>query len=215
MGAGQKHLPFKYPLPNCLTCTPRLVDDIRTALGPSSGLDSEDVDVEDLTHLMERYVSDPKEWAPYALSNENMPYTRNLVDEGNGKANLLVLVWTPGKGSPIHDHGNAHCVMRILHGDLTETRYDFPDGDKEKTMEIKSERVHQAGAVAYMADELGLHRVSNRGSDYAVSLHLYTPPNVARQGCNIFNPQTGKKTHVPKCGNYSVYGRRVNEPTMK
>ncbi|GAP82820.1 putative cysteine dioxygenase [Rosellinia necatrix] len=188
-----------------------LVDDIRTVLGPSSGLNSEDVEVEDLTHLMERYVSNPEEWAPYALSNANMPYTRNLVDEGNGKANLLVLVWTPGKASPIHDHGNAHCLMKILHGNLTETRYDFPDGDKEKPMEMKSKHVHKENAVAYMADELGLHRMSNHGSDYAVSLHLYTPPNVARQGCNIFNPQTGKKTHVAKCGNYSVHGQRVQE----
>ncbi|KAI1130780.1 RmlC-like cupin domain-containing protein [Nemania abortiva] len=188
-----------------------LVNDIREVLGPSSGLNSEDVEVEDLTHLMERYVSNIEEWKPYALSNANMPYTRNLVDEGNGKANLLVLVWTPGKASPIHDHGNAHCLMKILHGNLTETRYDFPDGDKEKPMGIKSERVHKENAVAYMADELGLHRMSNHGSDFAVSLHLYTPPNVARSGCNIFNPQTGKKTHVAKCGNYSAYGERVKE----
>lgn len=188
-----------------------LIDDIRTVLGPSSGLNSEDVEVEDLTHLMERYVSNSEEWATYALSNANMPYTRNLVDEGNGKANLLVLVWTPGKSSPIHDHGNAHCLMKILHGNLTETRYDFPDGDKEKPMEIKSQRVHKKNAVAYMADELGLHRMSNHGSDFAVSLHLYTPPNVARQGCNIFNPETGKKTHVAKCGNYSAYGQRAKE----
>ncbi|KAI3331756.1 cysteine dioxygenase type I [Xylariaceae sp. AK1471] len=186
-----------------------LVDDIRKVLGPSSGLNSEDVDVEDLTHLMERYVSNSDEWAPYALSDAEMAYTRNLVDEGNGKANLLVLVWTPGKGSPIHDHGNAHCLMKILHGNLTETRYDFPGGDTEKPMEMRSERVHGKDAVAYMADELGLHSMSNHGSDYAVSLHLYTPPNVARQGCNIFNPQTGKKTHVAKCGNYSAYGKRV------
>ncbi|KAI0100564.1 RmlC-like cupin domain-containing protein [Nemania sp. FL0031] len=188
-----------------------LVNDIRDVLGPSSGLNSEDVEVEDLTHLMERYVSNSEEWKQYALSNANMPYTRNLVDEGNGKANLLVLVWTPGKSSPIHDHGNAHCLMKILHGNLTETRYDFPDGDKEKSMEMKSERVHGENAVAYMADELGLHRMSNHGSDYAVSLHLYTPPNVARSGCNIFNPQTGKKTHIAKCGNYSAYGQRVKE----
>lgn len=66
-----------------------LVDEIKTVLGPSSGLNSEDVEVEDLTHLMERYVSKAEEWAPYALSNANMPYTRNLVDEGNGKANLV------------------------------------------------------------------------------------------------------------------------------
>ncbi|KAI1105177.1 cysteine dioxygenase type I [Jackrogersella minutella] len=186
----------------------QLVKDIKDVLGPSSGLTSDDVDVEDLTHIMERYVSDKEEWSMYAMENASMGYTRNLVDEGNGKANLLILVWTPGKGSAIHDHGNAHCLMKILRGDLTETRYDFPDGDKEKPMEIKSENIYKENAVAYMADELGLHRVSNQGSDYAVSLHLYTPPNVAKNGCNIFDRKTGKMTHT-KCGFYSSYGKRV------
>ncbi|KAI1436144.1 RmlC-like cupin domain-containing protein [Xylaria sp. CBS 124048] len=187
----------------------QLVDNIKKVLGPSSGLTSDDVDVQDLTQLMKRYSSNPQEWAPYALSNSNMSYTRNLVDEGNGKANLLVLVWTPGKSSPIHDHGNAHCLMKILYGNLTETRYDFPDGDRERPMEIKSECTYETNEVAYMADELGLHRMSNYGTDFAVSLHLYTPPNVARWGCHIFNPQTGKKTHVAKSVNYSVYGKRL------
>ncbi|CAJ2512799.1 Uu.00g009180.m01.CDS01 [Anthostomella pinea] len=217
-------MPFLYPVAsNSLSIRTRdipaipmnqfnqLVEDIRQVLGPSSGLDSADVDVEDLTLLMERYVSNSKEWATYAMGNANLPYTRNLVDEGNGKANLLVLVWTPGKASPIHDHGNAHCVMKILRGNLTETRYDFPNGDKAQPMQVKSENVHNENAVAYMADELGLHRVSNQDSDYAVSLHLYTPPNVAKTGCNTFNVETGKKTHVPKCSNYSAYGRRVKE----
>ncbi|KAI1079541.1 cysteine dioxygenase type I [Whalleya microplaca] len=186
-----------------------LVKGIRDVLGPSSGLTSDDVDVQDLIDIMDRYASDEKDWSPYAMENANMAYTRNLVDEGNGKANLLVLVWTPGKASPIHDHANAHCVMKILKGDLTETRYDFPQGDTEQPMQIKSEKVHKENAVAYMADELGLHSVSNRGSDYAVSLHLYTPPNVAKGGCNIFNVETGKKTHIAKCGHYSAYGKRV------
>ncbi|KAI1401552.1 cysteine dioxygenase type I [Hypoxylon fuscum] len=187
----------------------QLVLRIKETLGPSSGLTSEDVDVEDLTLLMERYNSKEGEWAEYAMADPCMAYTRNLVDEGNGKANLLVLVWTPGKASPIHDHGNAHCLMKILKGNLTETRYDFPDDDAEKPMRLKSEKIHKENAVAYMADDLGLHRVSNQGSDYAVSLHLYTPPNVAKYGCNIFNPKTGKKTHIAKCGNYSAYGQRV------
>lgn len=61
--------------------------------------------------------------------------------------------------------------MKILKGNLTETRYDFPDDDAEKPMRLKSEKIHKENAVAYMADDLGLHRVSNQGSDYAVSLH--------------------------------------------
>lgn len=75
----------------------QLVDDIRQVLGPSSGLNSEDVEVEDLTHLMERYVSNAEGWTPYALSNDNMPYTRNLVDEGNGKANLVRVPSVPNE----------------------------------------------------------------------------------------------------------------------
>lgn len=67
----------------------QLVLRIKETLGPSSGLTSEDVDVEDLTLLMERYNSKEGEWAEYAMADPCMAYTRNLVDEGNGKANLV------------------------------------------------------------------------------------------------------------------------------
>ncbi|KAK8052059.1 cysteine dioxygenase type I [Apiospora rasikravindrae] len=188
-----------------------LVESLKDILGPSSGITSDDVDVGDLMHAMEKYKSDEREWSPYAMADASRAYTRNLVDEGNGKSNLLILVWTPGKGSPIHDHGNAHCVMKILRGTLTETRYDFPDGDKNKPMEVKSTSHHKENAVAYMADELGVHRISNEGSDFAVSLHLYTPPNVAKSGCNIFDLRSGKKSHVPKCGYFSKFGHILKE----
>ncbi|KAI4601065.1 hypothetical protein KJ359_012252 [Pestalotiopsis sp. 9143b] len=188
-----------------------LVQVLKDALGESSGLTSDDVDVDVLSDSMARYMSDDAEWSKYALADASRAYTRNLVDEGNGKSNLLVLVWTPGKGSPIHDHGNAHCLMKILRGSLTETRYDFPEGTQPQEMIVKSRTTHDENAVAYMADELGLHRVSNEGSDFAVSLHLYTPPNVAKGGCWIFNEKTGKRNHVPKCGYYSAYGRLCKE----
>ncbi|KAM0328079.1 hypothetical protein ACHAQA_005482 [Verticillium albo-atrum] len=188
----------------------RLVQALKTALGPSSGLDSDDIDVDYLAALMRDYVSSEEDWARFAFADASRGYTRNLVDDGNGKSNLLVLVWSPGKGSPIHDHGNAHCLMKILKGDLTETRYAFPEsGDQEKPMEVAYERTHKEDDCAYMADELGVHRVWNKGSDFAVSLHLYTPPNVAKGGCNVFNPETGKRSHVPKCGYYSAHGRRL------
>ncbi|KAH8894120.1 cysteine dioxygenase [Thozetella sp. PMI_491] len=189
-----------------------LVLALKHALGPSSGLTSDDVDIAELTRLMEEYTTTEAEWSRYAMGDESRGYTRNLVDEGNGKSNLLVLVWSPGKGSPIHDHGNAHCLMKILKGNLTETRYAFPgESGSGGPMRVISEKTYKEDRVAYMADELGVHRVWNRGSDFAVSLHLYTPPNVARGGCHIFDANTGKKSHVSKCGYYSAYGQRVKE----
>ncbi|KAH0496810.1 hypothetical protein TgHK011_004155 [Trichoderma gracile] len=209
-----------------------LVLALKDVLGPSSGLTSEDVDVRTLMELMQAYDARDMHWSRYAFGDASRGYTRNLVDEGNGKSNLLVLVWSPGKGSPIHDHGNAHCIMKILRGELTETRYVFPERDEpEGPMTVLAEKKYQENQVTYMSDELGLHRVSNRGSDFAVSLHckaasgpktlvleltidppsVYTPPNVARGGCHIFDERTGRRSHVPGCSYFSAYGRLLKE----
>lgn len=62
--------------------------------------------------------------------------------------------------------------MKILRGSLTETRFAFPEDDNnEKEMRVISEKTYKENEVTYMADELGLHRVSNQGRDFAVSLH--------------------------------------------
>jgi hypothetical protein len=66
-----------------------LVQGLKDALGPSSGLTSDDVDVEHLSRLMAEYDSDPREWLRFAMGDESRGYTRNLVDEGNGKSNLV------------------------------------------------------------------------------------------------------------------------------
>lgn len=67
--------------------------------------------------------------------------------------------------------------MKILHGDLTETRYAFPeDNEEDGPMKAIAETTYKSGQVAYMSDDLGLHRVSNRGSDFAVSLHCRQLP---------------------------------------
>ncbi|MCJ1329635.1 Cysteine dioxygenase, partial [Thelotrema lepadinum] len=66
----------------------RLIEDLSRTLGPSSGIDSEDVDPHVLQDLMVKYISDEAEWARYAFDDRSRGYTRNLVDRGNGKSNL-------------------------------------------------------------------------------------------------------------------------------
>lgn len=66
-----------------------LVIALKEALGPSSGLTSDDVDVEFLTQLMAEYDTDRQQWSRFAMGDQNQAYTRNLVDEGNGKSNLV------------------------------------------------------------------------------------------------------------------------------
>lgn len=79
----------------------QLVEGLREALGPSSGIDSADVDPKSLQSLMEQYLSEPSEWKKYALNDRSRNYTRNLVDKGNGKSNLVRtnIRHTPGRYS--------------------------------------------------------------------------------------------------------------------
>ncbi|KAF2183222.1 cysteine dioxygenase type I [Zopfia rhizophila CBS 207.26] len=191
-----------------------LVEALSQKLGPSSGIDSEDVDAKELQALMEDYVSAEAEWAKYALGDETRGYTRNLVDKGNGKSNLLILVWTPGKGSPIHDHANAHCIMKILKGQLKETLYSWPtvqlNNDEECPLKVKKETIYHENEVTYMSDKLGLHKISNPDpKEVAVSLHLYTPPNAAVYGCHVFDEQTGRASHIKQCNFFSNRGQRL------
>jgi cysteine dioxygenase len=83
----------------------------------------------------------------------------------------LVLVWTPGKGSLVHDHADAHCLMKVLKGTLKETRFDFPENMGAPLRTLK-ETIYKRNQVTYMSDDLGLHKICNPDpNEFAVSLH--------------------------------------------
>lgn len=56
-------------------------------------------------------------------------YTRNLIDEGNHRFNLMILCWGEGHGSAIHDHADSHCFMKVLKGSLSEIKYTWPQNN--------------------------------------------------------------------------------------
>lgn len=76
-------------------------------------------------------------------------YTRNLVDNGNGKYNLMAVCWGEGHGSAIHDHANSHCFMKMLRGSLEEIRFDWPKKEGDELKEI-GRSILREGDVAYI-----------------------------------------------------------------
>uniref|UniRef100_A0A8D0LC11 Cysteine dioxygenase n=1 Tax=Sphenodon punctatus TaxID=8508 RepID=A0A8D0LC11_SPHPU len=134
------------------------------------------VNVAEVQALMDSYDSNPLEWMQYAKFDQYR-YTRNLVDQGNGKFNLMILCWGEGHGSSIHDHTDSHCFMKVLQGNLKETLFEWPNKKGIGEMMKKSERVLRENQCAYINDSIGLHRVENTShTECAVSLHLYSPP---------------------------------------
>lgn len=172
------------------------------------GLSAADIDINKVEELMNSYTSNPLDWNKFALYNPALPYTRNGIININGNANLLILVWGPNQSSAIHDHAKAHCVMKILKGSLTEHLYKIPSTTVAQ-MEQTKQTTYNKNQVAYISDDIGLHKISNSTNELAISLHLYTPPYAANFGCNRYDDQ-GHKFHVDMSKYYSWQGDIVD-----
>jgi cysteine dioxygenase len=95
---------------------------------------------------------------------------------GNDWYQAWVMCWRNGQRSPIHDHRGSSCAVRVLHGTLTETLFDFaPNGH------IKAKLSHdfEPGQVI-SGEDADVHQVSNlqAGNADLVTLHVYSPPLV-------------------------------------
>ncbi|CAF3668550.1 unnamed protein product [Rotaria sp. Silwood1] len=135
-----------------------------------------EINIDYVYTLMNNYKGTMIELLPFIKFQSNY-YTRNLVDIGNGKFNLMILCWAEGQSSSIHDHTNSHCFLKCLQGKLIETRYTWPTNDKEESMHIINRTELIEGQVAYINDSIGLHRIENPShTERAITLHLYVPP---------------------------------------
>ena len=84
-------------------------------------------------------------------------------------AQVWLLTWLPGQGTPLHDHGGSAGAFAVVSGVLTEDVVGGPVGGvREAATELWAGRVRPFGPHH-------VHRVTNRGTLPAVSVHAYTP----------------------------------------
>ena len=79
---------------------------------------------------------------------------------------ITAITWLPGQVSPVHGH-QVWCVYGIADGTLTEEKFN-------ESKQIQKTVVYERGQMADRdLDCTVIHRVSNRGRQPLVSLHLY------------------------------------------
>ncbi|MGY1784943.1 cysteine dioxygenase [Geodermatophilus sp. SYSU D00698] len=84
-------------------------------------------------------------------------------------AQVWLLTWLPGQGTPLHDHGGSAGAFAVVGGVLTEDVVGgHPGAVREAATELWAGRVRPFGPHH-------VHRVTNRGTVPAVSVHAYTP----------------------------------------
>jgi len=155
-----------------------------------------DVNVEEVEKRLRAYISNEEDWSRYALFDPTT-YSRNLVYRNQSeKFSVLILCWGPGQVSPIHDHPNCHCFMKVLKGSVRESLYYWPhekqnaDGSmvQKRSVDLKPNE------VTYMNDKFGVHSVGNVSSTAnAVTMHIYSP---AIHSCQKFDELTGNSFTV-------------------
>lgn len=112
-------------------------------------------------------------------------YTRNCILETE-KFELILICWEGGQITPIHDHGDEECWVKIIEGEFRETIYKKNDvGDLNS---IKS-AILKPSDISYMIDFMGFHSLENLSKKRSMSLHLYAKPI---RNCRIFDTNLGE-----------------------
>jgi mannose-6-phosphate isomerase-like protein (cupin superfamily) len=86
-------------------------------------------------------------------------------------AQIWLLSWLPGQGTPLHDHGRSAGAFAVARGTLTErvvTRRST-QGPHQSATDLTIGRVRCFGPHH-------VHQVVNVRQTPAVSIHVYTPP---------------------------------------
>lgn len=121
----------------------------------------------------------------YALQNVTLPerivqetspcYARHLVfhQEGDGYC-VVAMVWGPGQGTPVHDHGGVWCVEGCIQGRLAVTSYRKL-GEDESRVQFEAETCVEVGpgSVGCLIPPFEHHKLHNPFQEKAVTLHVY------------------------------------------
>jgi 3-mercaptopropionate dioxygenase len=118
-------------------------------------------------------------------------YARHLLyGDPGGRFEVVVMAWSPGQETPIHDHSGMWCVEGVVQGVIDVTRYDLKEmiGDDEARME-RTEVIHAGlGQCGALIPPVEYHRIANPYESAAFTIHVY---GGRMRACRIFERRTG------------------------
>ncbi len=133
------------------------------------------VNVLELKHLFKGYSGD--DWK--GISNLDKK-TGSAILIQNDQVKLSLIFWDSFQKSKKHGHPQGGGLMKVLAGNLTETRFD-----PEYPNQVIGTYRYGAGDIAYIHDRLAFHTVENASIIPAVSLHVYSPGIYGTQALNV------------------------------
>lgn len=130
--------------------------------------------------------------ADYVQFN-SQSYRRNLVC-GGPWYHLLVICWRSGQRSPIHNHAESTCGLKVLSGVATETKFEMtPCGLVKAVSSCDAVQGHICAS-----QDADIHQVSNLQADgnNLITLHIYSPPLLRMKTYSLTDRVVGE--YVPE-----------------
>lgn len=113
-------------------------------------------------------------------------YARHLLHKADHYA-VVVMVWGPGQGTPIHDHDEKWCVECVYRGTITVTSYDLIGGGDDEIVGFRKEKQVEAGKgmAGALIPPFDYHVIENETDEVAATIHVY---GGEMHGCFAFSP---------------------------
>lgn len=118
-----------------------------------------------------------------------------------GRYSLLAMVWAPGQGTALHDHGGLWVVECPYHGQVQVTNYEFL-GESEglSKFRVQGARLTGRGEFDFRVPPQEHHVVENTSGKVAVTLHVFSG---VLERCSVFEPVDGGYRRTEKVMAYS------------
>lgn len=115
-------------------------------------------------------------------------YARRLIHrDAERDLVLIAMVWSPGQGTPVHDHGGYWCIEQVLAGRLDSDIYRAEEtrADGAFRLAAAGSEAQEQGAIAILRPPVEMHAVRNAAAETALTLNVY---GGELRRCRIFLP---------------------------
>jgi mannose-6-phosphate isomerase-like protein (cupin superfamily) len=151
---------------------PRLAPLVATAATRPTGSAALAVALAVRTDLWEPRIGFREEsrWTALLDPDDVRPFLDRSLHAELEDAQIWLLTWLPGQGTPLHDHGNSAGAFAVARGTLTErvVATGVTGRPRETETELTAGRLRFFGAHY-------VHQVTNRQAEPVVSVHVYAP----------------------------------------
>jgi len=146
-------------------------------------------ELENRLRSLDLTVEDVAQYAQFDKAH----YRRNQV-RGTPWYHLLVICWKSGQRSPIHNHAESTCGLKVLRGIATETKFETTPSLLVKA--LSSRDLHEGHITA--SQDADIHQISNLQADGTdlITLHIYSPPLLRMKTYSLTDRTVGE--YVPE-----------------